>query len=230
MIGQDIVDRVERILKDVDNVRWPSTLELLKWINDGQKQIVLYRPDANSQNVTETLLANSGTKQALPANGSRLLRVVRNIKAGGGGGRAIRKIQREALDNELPDWHESTDDGEILHYAFDNIDPKTYYVYPGVGTSDRDIEIIYLKIPEDAANLTVDLELDDEYRPPLVDYVIARAFMKDAEYAGNLERAQAHMQMFGAALGVQLDITFSAATPANSPRGDASGSLRRPLA
>ena len=38
----------------------------------------------------------------------------------------------------------------------------------------------------------------------LQDYILARAFMKDSEYAGNSARAQAHYTLFANALGIEV--------------------------
>lgn len=230
MIGQDIVDRAARTVMDPDTVRWPGA-EWLLWINDGQKQIALHRPDANPKNAIVTL--GVGTKQTIPADGSRLLRVVRN-RAGtteaSAGGRAIREMSREALDNELPEWHSTQDSGAILQYTFDNIDPKHYYVYPGVkAASTRHVEIVYLAIPADVPDLNTMLDLGDEWRAPLVDYCLFRGYAKDADYAGNMQRAAAYLAAFGNDLGVKLNINFAAALPPNRPRGDESGAARGAL-
>ncbi len=67
----DLIDRAEEILQDTTNVRW-SQQTLLKYLNDSQREIVLFRPDANPVNTTLTLTANSA-KQTLPSAALRLL-------------------------------------------------------------------------------------------------------------------------------------------------------------
>jgi hypothetical protein len=60
----DLIDRAEEILQDTTNVRW-SQQTLLDYLNDGQREVVLFRPDANPVNTSFTLTANSA-KQTLP--------------------------------------------------------------------------------------------------------------------------------------------------------------------
>jgi len=47
--------------------------------------------------------------------------------------------------------------------------------------------------------------------------VLARCYMKDSEYAGNAQRAQAHYTMFANALGIELKgtVEFGPRTVAN---------------
>ncbi|MDO8310527.1 MAG: hypothetical protein Q7T25_01160, partial [Sideroxyarcus sp.] len=98
--------RAGDLLQDVTNIRWTQD-ELLRWLNDGQRAIVLERPEATAVNTSVLLVA--GTKQTLPALGLRLLDLPRNMGVGGSTpGRAIRLVQREVLDAQLPDWHSMT--------------------------------------------------------------------------------------------------------------------------
>ena len=42
--------------------------------------------------------------------------------------------------------------------------------------------------------------MDDIYGNALVDYVLYRCYMKDAEFAGNAQRAGSHYQLFMASI------------------------------
>jgi hypothetical protein len=57
----DIVDRAETILQDTTNTRWPAT-ELIDWLNAGQVEIALLKPEASVTNES-MVLAVSETKQ-----------------------------------------------------------------------------------------------------------------------------------------------------------------------
>ena len=94
VVASDILDRASIILQDSTNVRFPES-ELLDFLNDAQREIVLHRPDANMQNADMTLVA--GSKQSIPAGGLRLIDVIRNA-----GGKAITQVNREVLDETLP--------------------------------------------------------------------------------------------------------------------------------
>ena len=74
---QSVLDRVQQTLQDTAGIRWSSTNELVLWVNDAQREIALLKPDATATNATVAL--SEGTKQTIPDDGNRLLRVVRNM-------------------------------------------------------------------------------------------------------------------------------------------------------
>lgn len=197
---QSIVDRVQITLQDTTGVRWPVASELVLWVNDAQREIALFKPDASAKNTTVTLVA--GTKQSIPNDGNRLLRIVRNMSAasGGTGARAVRIVDREVLDAQSPTWHDPTATGDaahgaiIKHYIYDDSNPINFYVYPGV-TGSAFVEIIYSANPVSVTQ-SDNLDIPDIYGNAVVNYVLYSAYMKDAEYVGNSQRAANHYQLF----------------------------------
>lgn len=197
---QSVIDRVQTTLQDTTGVRWPVVGELVLWINDAQREIALLKPDASAKNTTITLVA--GTKQDIPSDGNRLLRAVRNMSAasGGTGARAVRLVQREVLDAQTPSWHDPTVTGDaahaniVKHYIYDEQNPRNFYVYPGV-SGDAYLEIIYSANPSTVAQGD-NLDIPDIYANAVMNYVLYMAYMKDADYAGNQQRAASHFQIF----------------------------------
>ena len=199
--GANLLSRVEATLQDTANVRWAEA-ELLNYINDGQREIVNLKPDATALHANVQLV--TGTKQAIPTDGLRLINVVRNMSdASGGatGSKAIRLVARDILDTQEPSWHDPTVTGDATHgtipkhFMFDENDPLNYYVYPGV-SGNAYVEIVYSQRPTDLANTSATIAIPDNYSNALIDYCCFRAFMKDAEFAGNQQRAGAHYQTF----------------------------------
>jgi hypothetical protein len=201
---QSVIDRAQTVLQDTTGVRWPVVGELVLWVNDAQREIALLKPDASAQNDTVTLVA--GTKQTIPSTGNRLLKAVRNMSAssGGAGRRAVRLVDREVLDAQTPDWHDPSVSGDaahasvIQHYIYDESNPRNFYVYPGVSGSAY-LEIIY------SANPTIvgqndNLSIPDIFANAIMNYVLYMAYMKDAEFAGNAQRASNHYQVFTASV------------------------------
>lgn len=209
MLASAILNRASRTLFDLTNVRWPET-ELLDYIADAQNAIILHRPDANAVNATMPLVA--GSRQTLPTGGIRFLRATRNMGNGSTPGRAIRECSRVALDNENPNWHYDSASAVIQHYIFDNVDPRHFYVYPPALSSAVNIEVIYSALPDPVTGPSSVLTLPDQYINAIYDWVLYRAYSKDASYAGNLQRAQHHLQAFAAYLGVTMQIEFAAAS------------------
>jgi hypothetical protein len=191
IVAQSLIDRAATILQDTTNTRWPSN-ELLDWLNDGQREVVMYKPDAYPR--VDTVELVEGTRQAIPSGGLQLLDVTRNSD-----GIAVRLIERRVLDEQLPEWHQSPQSGEVRHYLYDERDPKTFWVYPpndGTGS----VEVLYSAAPEDVA-VEDTILIDDTYANALVDYILYRAYMKDADYAANDQRAANQYNRFLSSLG-----------------------------
>lgn len=226
---QSVIDRVQTTLQDTTGVRWPVVGELVLWINDAQREIALLKPDASAKNTTITLAA--GTKQDVPSDGNRLLRAVRNMSAasGGVGKRSVRLVQREVLDAQTPDWHDPTVTGDaahtdiVKHYVYDEQNPRNFYVYPGI-SGDAYLEIIYSANPSTVAQGD-NLDIPDIYANAVMNYVLYMAYMKDADYAGNNQRAASHFQIFTTSITGkgQVDALTTPNVPTMMPRQMAAG-------
>lgn len=215
----DIIRRVEYVLQDT-NVRWPR-LELQSWINESYLAITLLRPDANSAAGTLTCVA--GTRQSLASDfpdALRLLDITRNVAATSAK-KVVRLVARSVLDDQRPGWHGETGSVNIQHYTFDARQPKEFFVYPPATTSAQ-LEVVYSAAPTahtlteaqldpDGGNTEV-IKLDDIYMSPIIDWVLYRAYSKDAEYGANEQRAVASYQAFNAAIGAKSQVD-SASTP-----------------
>ena len=59
--------------------------------------------------------------------------------------------------------------------------------------------------------MTGNISVPDIYGNALQDYILARGYTKDSEYAGNAQRAQSHLALFATALGIELKATLSVA-------------------
>lgn len=208
MLASDIIDRARLVLNDtVATYRWADS-EFLKWINDGQRAIVLVRPDASVS--VETLTCAAGTKQSIPATGIRLLDVTRNINADNSAGRAVRLVDRDILDSQNPDWHSDTQADVVKNFIYDNRVPTVFYVYPPAKSTSK-VEIVISKNPTDVSATGSTLALSDIYAEPLLNYVLFRAYNKDAEFATNAQLATNYFQVFSAMLGIktQKDVGYS---------------------
>ena len=205
LTGNNLLSRIKDTLQDTTSVRWPEA-ELLRYINDAQREIVNFRPESSAKTANVQLV--TGTKQALPTDGLRLIKVTRNMSGTGNatGKRAIRIVNVDILNTQEPDWNDPTVSGDaahgtvVKHYIFDEDDPRNFYVYPGV-SGNAYVEVVYSASPTDLANTSATISVDDIYANAIIDYVLYRSYMKDAEYAGNAQRAQNHYQLFTASIG-----------------------------
>ena len=209
-----LISRAATLVQDTTGTRWPKA-ELLNWYNDAVLAVVGLRPDAHVRN--ESFPCEAGTKQTIPVTGLKLINVRRNL---GGNKSVIRKIPEQQLNDQVPDWHDPANSGTFaMHYVYDDRDPKTFYLYPGVPAA-HPIEIVYSVAPAAAviANFDTDTQviaLDDIYANPILDFMLYRAYSKDANYTANAGRAQMHYQAFAEALGAktQADMGVSPNTP-----------------
>ena len=194
----DLVSKVKTLLQDTTSVRWPL-LELQTWLNDGYREITNIRPDVNTN--TGEFVCVAGARQDLITtfpSALRLVDVVRNTAVTSTKG-AVRLISRKMLDDQRRTWYAETPSVTIEHFMFDPRVPKEFLVYPPATTAAR-LEVIYSSVPTEHTLTEVQLgntataeviRIDDSFANVLLDYMLYRAYSKDAEYAGNGSRATA---------------------------------------
>lgn len=217
--AQQILNKAALLLQDPAFVRWTSD-ELLGWLNDGQREIVMLKPDANA--VNQSVQLSAGTKQRIPSDGIRLIKLTRNMgNDGDTPGRTVRFIDGNILDTQRPNWHTETASTTVLHYAHDVRDPKVFYCYPPQPGTPSYVELVYSAIPEDVA-LTDAINLDDIYATVLTDYVLYRAYSKNAAVA-DPNIAAAYYQAFYQALGLKAQGDISASPDAKAATNSAGG-------
>ena len=251
---KDVLYRVSSQLHDISPqfTRWTQR-ELVSWLNDGQKAIAKYMPSSCSR--VDTVKLTPGTRQSIetilaanlitgdgtsPAQvlGNYLQSVIRNMgSAGTAPGNAVRLADREVLDVNAPDWHTKTAT-TVSQYVFDPRTPKTFYVSPGIPASPAVwVEISYLASPVEISTGgsygmdgvdSTKISVDDRYVDDLVNYILARAYMKDAEFANNASQAAAATQLFTGSINAQVaaltgvnpnlrSLPFNPTVPANQP-------------
>lgn len=196
-----VIDRVKTILQERGTgIRWTDS-ELIGWLNEGYIVVASVRPDAFDAMAEIDLVA--GAKQTLPSDARRLLDVFTN-----GNGGAVRPIDRNVLDTTRRAWQYETQTLDIERAVFDDRLPTQFWVYPPAADGAK-LTLLYAKNTEPHATATLSAIQDDAilteetYAPALVDYVLSRAFMKDAETGANLSRGQAHYQAFAQAIGMK---------------------------
>lgn len=194
-----LVSRAQVILQDPTGIRWSAT-ELVGWLNDAQREIALLKPDATA--TTAIVAMAVGTKQTIPSGGNRLLRIIRNMTAADGtGGRAVRPVEREALDSSVADWHKATVTGDAAHgtivknYCYDEQNPRVFYVYPGMSSTSAWVEMVYSADPAVIA-AGDNISIPDIYANAILDYMLYRAYSKDMDISPQRERANTHYQLF----------------------------------
>ncbi len=215
----EIISKASTLLKDVTGVRWPA-LELQGWLNDAYREIVNFKPDSNAQTAVYNCVA--GPRQNITgtfAEATQLLEVIRNVAAGSDQS-AVKLISRQSLDDMNRSWYALDGAVTIERYAYDPRVSKEFLVFPPAAQGAQ-LEVMYSSIPaahtlteqqlENPATAEI-IRLSDSYANSLIDYVMYRAYSKDAEVSANASRAVAHYQAFQNGIGVKTQ-TDAAAQP-----------------
>lgn len=209
LTAASIITKAVTQLNDLSAVRW-TRAELLEWINDAQRTIVLMAP--NSSNYTTNIKMVAGTRQQIPDDGWVLLDVYRNMgTTGTTPGRTIRITSKEVLDGFNPDWHSDSAVTTVKNYIYDTQDQTAFWVYPPSDGKGY-LQLNYARLPVPCTQESDAIYVNDILQTAVVDYVLFRACSKDAEYAPGLVLAQGYWSAFIAALGAK-----EAAEKANNP-------------
>jgi hypothetical protein len=201
-----IVNQARLILQDQDAVRW-SDSEFLGWIVSAYREIIWHKPEANSISAEFTTVAD--THQTLPDDGAYLIDVIRTwtgTESTATNKRAVKLIDRIVLDSQNPDWHNrdlTTGGGSGVpkYFVYDLNAPLDFYLYPAPTASTK-IRIQYARIPTAPTALTDKLALNDTYAGVVLDYLLYRAYSKDAT-VGDATLAQNYANMFYQQIGLK---------------------------
>lgn len=227
ILVRDLIGRVSDLLTDTapQFTRWSEPV-LLGWLNEAQLVIAKYLPHTCSR--VDAVRLAPGTRQsiatiaaaglipgdggaAVATNGNMLQDVIRNMGADGRTpGRVVRIVDRDVLDASDPSWHVAKAQPAVRQYTFDPRTPKTFYVTPPVPTDVAVwVEVSYMAdpamIPAGSAQpgSTARLSIDDKNADDALNYVMARAQMKDAEVEGNAALASTYVQLFTSSINAQ---------------------------
>lgn len=200
-----VVRRAADILQEATSgVRWRAD-ELVRWLNDGQREIASHRDDATA--ATANFACAAGERQTVPTTALRLLDV-RKTSAG----RAVRGASMDEIDAQAPTWRTLAQTTAIRHWMQDERDERTFYTYPPA-SAGAVIEIVTVDVPtaiaEPAPSANYDtvvgnLSVRDVYANALVDYLVFRAMSKETEYADK-QTAALHYGAFAQSIGLVVD-------------------------
>lgn len=214
--AQAIVRNAHITLQDLKGIRWPAS-ELVGYLNDGQRELIIYRPDATA--ATASFVPARGARQVLPPAAAALMDVQRNTL---GSKKAIRKVPMAYLDAIAPGWQGMAEATEFEHFMHDLREPRVFYLYPPAKAAGGSVELVTSNYPEDipapggatADTVTGDIGVADCWANALLSYALFRAYAKDAEFSSNTALATAHLAAFTAATGTQIkSATAVAPTP-----------------
>jgi hypothetical protein len=183
-----------------------AALAIVKFLPSSASRVDAIKLKPGTRQSIETIAAidckpGDGSTPAAPVLGMTVLGgAMRNMGADGATpGRVIRITDRKILDAQDPDWHLAARAGTVVKsMMFDPLTPRYFYVTPPVHASTAVwIELPYnaqpVKVPNTGTpgseayladgGSTVVIPISDEYIDDLTNYVVARANMKETEWA-----------------------------------------------
>ncbi len=207
IVAQTIINRAAgALLADTNKVRFIES-QLLEFLNEACRVIASINPSAYSAFQTITLVA--GTKQSLPAGAHLLVRPRRNMGVGAPTpGLTITVVDGLLLDVLRPGWHTETPVNVIKHVIYDDKQQTTFWVYPPANASVQ-IECLLALVPADIL-IGATILLDDVYEAVIMNYILARAYEKDTEYAGNEAKATFYYGLVAQQLGAKATAVMGA--------------------
>lgn len=179
----------ETQLNDVEKVTWTEAI-LLSALNQAIALLVLVRPDATAKFAQFSCVA--GSRQNLPSDAIRLLKVVRNTN-----GRAVRLVNQHDLDAINPDWHSMAQAAIIREYMFDDRTPKWFYVYPPAQNGVT-LEIEYSAAPNEITDINTVINIDLVFQQPLQEFMLYKLLSGDGGQGQGMQNYNTGMQLLGA--------------------------------
>lgn len=206
-----ILQQVSKTLQDPDQIRWNHS-ELAGYLNDGQVEIVAKRPDLKASRIVFTPVA--GADQQIPSDALVLMDIPNNAA---GRKRSITKVDQLLIDAVQRDWQSMPPALEFVHFMHDLREPRKFLLYPPARIGGS-VVLLYSAYPT-AVTVTGtgpysaqgNIDIPDEFANALRDYVLFRAYSKDAEFGGNAQMSASYFQLFNAAIGEQLQSSATVA-------------------
>lgn len=142
ILASAILDQVATDILDTAGTRWTEAEKLI-YLNDGQRLLITYKPDANA--IIDTYQLQPGTNQQIPdgtsafknvagetmGEGIILLDLIKNMGTDGESvGDSIDPTDLQLLNALNRSWHQATANTAVQSFVFDERYPKHYFVYP----------------------------------------------------------------------------------------------------
>ncbi|OBU29321.1 hypothetical protein C0Z01_00505 [Photobacterium kishitanii] len=180
-----LLTQAATVLVDPLFVRWTKP-ELLYYLNEALSAVITYKPSAVVARANIEVVRNP---VSLPDDAHMLLSI-EQIGAVRGPFTPI-----ETLDRFYPDWRTSQGQPKCWTKATDEL--TWFWLYPAPDKPTL-IKVQYSQLL--TATEGSDLRMAIIYSGMLLDFMLYRAFSKDAENASEAQKAATHYQTFNAAL------------------------------
>lgn len=193
----DVITSVNRQFGDESGVQITSA-DIIRWINDGQREIVIKNPEVNQAMVNINVVAGQ-TQFPVLANIPDIM-VIHSIHFRGQILRAMSFVQAQEQIIQSDDTR--TQDTPLFWYEYAGV----INVWP-IPTTDYagGLTIFYSSAPAVVDSTSAPLTVPDSYFKALVDYCTAQAHELDQDFAA----ANVKAQQFETSIQVQANRTRS---------------------
>lgn len=191
--AQAILDSARGTLIDAAARTW-SEAELLQYLNEGLRATVGVKADAYTKE--EYVQLSIGTLQTIPDNGTSLIRITENRN-----GRIVTQVDFDLLQESNRFWPRGTLEATVENYAADPRDPRRFVVSPP-NDGRGQVRMLWATPADEITDPTSQIPMSDIYEPPLIDYVLHRAYAKNT-VRQDLSKSQAHYVRWGQFLGLR---------------------------
>jgi hypothetical protein len=202
--AQDALTRARYILNDVDKIRWLDA-DLLRWAQMAEMAISIRDPKYFIE--VEYVKPGLDARTLTSTNQARIVDVSRNVTTTSttvngtttvtktADGNAIRHLNRWVNERELSIVAAQS----ILHYTADVDTPNTVSIYPPA-TATTTAEVFVVKTKTASTDWTSNASIQDIHVPLYVLYIVHRAYLEDADYTGNQDKAKLFLTLFDSLL------------------------------
>ena len=201
MLCSAILNTVRTITNDPNDVVY-SLSQKEQALNEAIRAVSLHRPDSAA--ITTNVALVSGTKQSLPIDCVRLIRVIRN-KSGSGGtttGKSVRLMDLNRISDRVVDWHNVTGD-DVLEYGYEQSNQSVFWVYPHIGAaSNKFVEVIYQRSIPDVVSADT-FPINDLYSVAVKEWMLYSLWSSDNEQSPNYAMALKKLEVFFTLLGLK---------------------------
>jgi hypothetical protein len=191
----EVITEVRSILQDADTPYRYSDTDLLGFVNQTIKRMVVLRPDLFG--VIGDIPTTAGSAvQSLPSDALRLIDIFQ-VK----GGNAVTEVDRETMARYAPDWMNATA-GSPVNFMRHVKNSERFFLYPPP-TAGTVLVGEYAQVPADYALTDTITTPSDAFFPTIIDGTVWLAESIEDE-AVNSKRAEFFLQLFTSQLSASL--------------------------
>ena len=191
---EDVVTSARHTLLDpAPAVTWLDT-EMIGYVNEALEATSAVKVDLYV--IRGNLEMQAGSLQELPADGIAIIDLLENTYGGG----PVSGVDKDLLDACNRFLTAVDQEREVEHYTADPRDQRRFLVFPpNDGTGE--VRAIYAATHAKVEALEDTVDVENTYKPVLIDYVLHRAYSKNCQRQ-DLAKSSFHKTQWGQALGL----------------------------